>query len=156
MFPIIFVAALVWPQAIPWRAVGRAEAERDIAAGTMKLKIYGYMAGFRDVDRVARVNLRDQLGLELEAVNQCLIDRELAERADGYNDRIQQEVEARHGVGAIEQVWVEAWRETHPELVAYDWMLKVVVGAILVGLVTYRRVLFPARAPTSAGPRCPA
>ncbi|QDU20546.1 hypothetical protein [Urbifossiella limnaea] len=144
MFPVILVAALVWPQAIPWRAVGRAEAERDIALGTMKLKIYGHMAGLREVDEVAGRNLRAQLGLELRAVDQCLVPSYLVELTDGYNDRIQEEVEARHGIGAIDEVWANSVRESQPELVAHDWLLRVVTGVGLVILFAFRRVLLPA------------
>ncbi|HEX4607545.1 MAG TPA: hypothetical protein VH092_05000 [Urbifossiella sp.] len=158
MLHVLTVTFFLWPPAFPWREVGRAFAERDIAAGTMRWKIYGHLAGIQDADRVAEVRLRNRFGLEVEVVAQCVLTYELKHLSDGYNDRIQQEVEARHGAGVIADVWAESWQEIRPGMVARDWLLKVVVGAGVVVLLVAcrRRLMSRVRARRRASPEGPA
>ena len=122
----LLIVAWVLSALVPtlvWRAEGRTDAERDIANGSMKWKIYGHFAGLTDTDQLANEQLRKRLGVELEAVAQCVVTSELVERTKGYNGRIQEEVERRHGAGAIEQVWEEAAQNSRGLVVAKGWSL---------------------------------
>lgn len=145
MFPLIAVEALsiLFP-ALVWQANGRAEAERDIANGTMKWKVYGHMAGLTDTDELARAQLRKRFGIELEAVAQCIVTHEQMERTEGYNNRIHEEVERRHGAGAIARVWEEAFRNSRSIIVVKSPSPWMGVGIAIVftagGLWASRRV----------------
>lgn len=84
-----------------WRAEGRAEAERNLAAGKLGLKTYGLPAPwswkYRDI-------AREKLGVEFNAVAGCVVDDELVERAAGYNEPMQREIDRRHGPGALQKL----------------------------------------------------
>jgi hypothetical protein len=90
---------------------GRAEAERDIESGTMKWKIWGHMAGGLS-HRAAGAKLRERFGVELEVIGLCCVTQEQVKRAEAYNERIRQEVEHKHGAGAINRVWEEARQQS--------------------------------------------
>src|SRR5262245_13247714 len=90
------------------RVEGRQEAERDIAAGTMKLKIYGYRAGL-DWGHDAYVRrMRKRLDVEVVVVAQCTLTSWEHGLWDGYNQRIREELERRHGSEILSQVREEA------------------------------------------------
>ena len=139
MFPILasFIVTLTPPLA--WQAQGRAEAEQDIAASAMKWRIYGYMAGLTPADRVAKSKLRERFDVELKAVAQCVVTHELVERAEGYNARIREEIESKHGVNAMERALKEAWEESQPRAVAVRWLTRLTL--VLGGVWFCRRVL---------------
>src|SRR5262245_15204748 len=143
MILVIITSILAAFPPLVWMAEGRAEAERDIASATMKWKIYGRMAGLRATDDAARVKLRERFGIELIAVAQCVVTDELVQGAEGYNDRIREEVEREHGAGAIDQVWKEARQESRFENVALGWLWKFFVVA--GGLWVCRRILMRVR-----------
>jgi hypothetical protein len=139
MFPLFFTAIVSAVHPAVWRAEGRAEAERDIATGTMKWKVHGHMAGFSLRDEAARVKLRRRFGIELEAVAQCVVTTELVERSAGYNERIREEVERAHGAGAVSEVWKEAREDARPVNVAKRWALNA-AGAF-AGVFLLRRIV---------------
>ena len=146
MIGLIVVANLASLPCLVWKAEGRAEAERDIASDAMKWKIYGHMAGLRAIDTAAGVQLRERFGVELTAVAQCVVTHELVGRAEGYNERIREEVGRRHGADAIDRVWEEAYQETRPVNVAGAWLLRLSAAAGgLSGLWVCRRLLMRGR-----------
>jgi hypothetical protein len=101
---------------VGWRAAGRQEAEWDIAAGRMKVRTYGYMAGIGpEADRLRR-RLRNRYGLELEAVAQCVVSEELVERVRGYNGRIREQVARTFGDDAAREAFGDPGEREWPEL----------------------------------------
>ncbi|MCE9560834.1 MAG: hypothetical protein K8U57_02145 [Planctomycetes bacterium] len=139
MLSFVFTLFLSVMPSLLWQTEGRTEAERDIIAGTMKWKIYGYSAGLTTRDKVAKEKMQDRFGVELEAVAQCEVTDELIEHATGYNERIREEVEGRHGVNAIRQVWREAHQESRPAYIAVRWASKFCLVA--AGLWVCRRIV---------------
>jgi hypothetical protein len=103
-------------QAVRWRAEGRQEAEQDIAAGQMKFQIYGYMAGISERDKAFTRLMRERFDVSVEAVAQCIVTDELVERAKGYNNRIEEELNSKFGPGARERTWADSakWYQLPP------------------------------------------
>lgn len=151
MIAVCFLSAVLPP--LLWEAEGRAEAERDIAAGTMKLKIYGHFAGLTATDAIAREKLRERFGIELVAVAQCVVSAEQVANAEAYNDRIREEVEGTHSArairkvwddgedthsgGVIDQIWVEADQEARSQEATGELLLwSAVVAVAMVGIGT--------------------
>jgi hypothetical protein len=88
---------------------GEAEAERDIKAGTLKRKEYGYPPRWAGLWSDL---MKERLGVELELVGDCVVTDEVRANAKGYNRRMNQEIERRFGPGAVEALFQEA-REKH-------------------------------------------
>jgi len=86
---------------------GRSDAERDIAAGVLRLKTYGL---YRPVPwRVEYERLmKERLRVELEPVPGCDVDDHLRRSAEGYNRRMEQEISKRFGSGAHDAILTEA------------------------------------------------
>ena len=124
-------------QPLAWQAEGRTEAERDIAAGAMKWKIYGHMAGLTTGDIAFARLMRERYGVEVEAVAQCVVTDELVHRAEGYNARISDELDAKFGSDAVKRLRDDsaAWREQPPGRHGLRAL------AVLGGLVVLRRLL---------------
>ncbi|HHH30102.1 MAG TPA: hypothetical protein ENK57_17400 [Polyangiaceae bacterium] len=76
---------------------GRADAERDLAAGRWRLLTYGYPAASRSLYREAL--LRD--GIELEAVAGCVVTKELMEHVRGYNEVMEAAIARLLGPGYL-------------------------------------------------------
>jgi hypothetical protein len=93
-------------------AKGEAEAERDIAAGTLKIKTYGLPVPWRPK---AGQLLEDQLGVRLETVAGCVVTDELTENVRGYNSRMKREIAARFGPNAVDEIFKEAEEEYQRE-----------------------------------------
>jgi hypothetical protein len=91
-----------------WRAEGRAEAEQDLSAGKLRLKVYGLPAPW---SRKYHESARKQRGVELVGVAGCLVSQELEERVAGYNEPMQQEIDRRFGPGALEELAATARAE---------------------------------------------
>jgi hypothetical protein len=84
---------------------GEAEAERDITAGTLKLKEMGYLAPWADV----WIDLmKERLGIEVEVVAGCVVTEELLANVKGYNRRMNQEIERQFGAGVVKALVQEA------------------------------------------------
>ena len=65
--------------------VGAAEAERDIAAGVLRLKTYGLPAHwFSDYQNL----IKSRLGVEIKPVAGCLVTENLTKNVGGYNRRM--------------------------------------------------------------------
>ena len=88
-------------QKAKWRSEGRSEAEKDLAAGQLRLKIYGLPFPW---DRKYREMAWERLGVELDFVAGCIVDDELVERVAGYNEPMQREIDRRHGPGAMDKL----------------------------------------------------
>jgi len=138
MIPFITVSLLI-PLLSPlvWQAEGRAEAEQDIAAGAMKWKIYGYMAGLTQEDIAFTCLMRERYGVDVEAVAQCCVTTELVERVAGYNARINDELDAKFGPNAIERASADAAKGHEQQPGRYGLLALVVLSG---GSVLWRRV----------------
>ena len=89
-------------------ANGEAEAERDIAAGTLKIRTYGLPAPW--CPKAGKL-LQDRLGVRLEAVAGCVVTDELTENVRGYNSRMKREIAARFGPNAVDDIFKQAEEE---------------------------------------------
>ena len=90
---------------VKWRSEGRAQAERDIAADKLCLKTYGKLVHWFPH---LRTMAKERYGIDFEVVAGCVIDEELKERTEGYNEPVRQEINRRFGKGILEQLTEEA------------------------------------------------
>ena len=79
-----------------WREQGRRDAERDIAAGTMKLKCYGLLIGHEEAFETSARQLRERFGVEVVYIGDGFFSEPL-DYAKSYNERIEEELDHRHG-----------------------------------------------------------
>jgi hypothetical protein len=86
---------------------GAAEAERDISAGTLRLKTYGLPAPWFGTYSSL---MKTRLGVELQGVAGCDVDEGLRRSVNGYNARMETEIAKRLGTGAHEAIVDEARR----------------------------------------------
>jgi hypothetical protein len=79
---------------------GKAAAERDIAVGTLRLKLYGKPSdhAFAKADL-----LKERLGVELELMG-CVITDEESNNSDEYNEVMTQEIARRFGPNALQEI----------------------------------------------------
>lgn len=82
-------------------SAGFAEAERDIAAGTLRIKTYG-LPGPSFVESIALMQSR--LGVEVKPVAGCLVDDALRENVTGYNRRMMAEIARKFGPDAMAKI----------------------------------------------------
>jgi len=95
---------LIWVIRGPEEA-GAAEAERDIAAGVLRLKSYGLPAHwFGDYARL----MQSRLGVEIKPVAGCVVTTSLVRNVQGYNKRMTEEIIRRFGPGAQDKIITEA------------------------------------------------
>jgi hypothetical protein len=115
ILPLMFAAALLVVSGCSSPAAeGEAEAERDIAAGTLKLKTYGYP--FRWIDRYAQLHW-ERLGVKREVVAGCVVTKNLVENTRGYNQRVKREIASRFGPTALDDISKQAeeeYKRDHP------------------------------------------
>lgn len=138
--PILSEDTLKEVLAVHWRAAGRQEAERDIAAGQMKFQIYGYMAGISERDKALTRLMRERFDVSVEAVAQCVVTDELMERAKGYNDRIEEEVNSKFGPDALRQAWADSATWYHLPLGRLGLRVVLVFTASVLLLRLRRRL----------------
>jgi hypothetical protein len=101
------VAALAlasWGCSSP-EAAGAADAERDIAAGVLRLKTYGLPSPW--FFEYAEL-MEARLGVEIQGVAGCDVDDGLRRRVAGYNRRVEREIRERFGPAAQETIEAEA------------------------------------------------
>ena len=94
---------------------GKREAERDLANGYLRYRIYG-MPEEWDGPNLFAEHLLDDYGVELVRVADCIVSRQLENRTSGYNDVMLPVIEERYGKGIIERVHKQAaeeWERTH-------------------------------------------
>jgi hypothetical protein len=105
---VILVATLLIGCGDPkttWRSEGRKQAKSDIAAGKLCLKTYGLPPEWTwKYESMAK----EKYGVEFDAVAGCVVNDELMERTDGYNELMLQEIKRRFGPNALEKLAEEA------------------------------------------------
>jgi hypothetical protein len=97
-----------------WRAEGRDEAERDIAAGSLCLKSYGLPAPWRSKYHAMA---KAKYGVEFDIVADCVVAEELLERVRGYNEAMNREISRRFGTDALDKLAEVArteYEQEHP------------------------------------------
>jgi hypothetical protein len=99
--------ALIAPGCSGPESAGGAEAERDIAAGVLRLKTYGLPAPW--YARYAGL-MRQRLGVELRGVAGCDVDDGLRRKVEGYNRRMEVEIARRFGPAAHDAILSESQR----------------------------------------------
>lgn len=82
-------------------ARGQAEAERDIAAGKLCVRGFGFPVpwAYRSAELA-----KAQLGVECEAVAGCNVSNTLIDRTKGYNDRMLREIDHQFGPDALDRL----------------------------------------------------
>ncbi len=87
-------------------AYGRASAERDIAAGLLKLKVYGPPPPpwYQEYIRL----LHDRYGIQLVGVAGCIVSKSLTKEVAGYNDKMHYEIYTRFDGDVLESAAREA------------------------------------------------
>lgn len=85
-----------------WSEEGRREAERDIAAGHLELRWYGYMVGTSDDDKQRMLLLRERFGIEVVVVGGCVVDDDTY-RSRAYNARMKEEFDRLFGKGVVHE-----------------------------------------------------
>src|SRR5437588_419426 len=97
---------------LPAFADGRVEAEKDIADGKLGYRGFGKLVAWWEE---AAAVLRERYGLTCQVVGHCLTSSEVAAKAIGYNERMQQELNSRFGADVLAAVFrdVERKRKKH-------------------------------------------
>jgi hypothetical protein len=101
-------ALLAWMIKGPEEA-GAAEAERDIAAGVLRLKTYGLPAHWYDDYQKM---MKSRLGVEIKPVAACVVTSTLTRNVGGYNRRMEEEITRRFGAAAHDQIVAQAQNGT--------------------------------------------
>ncbi len=94
----------IWKYYRAWWA-GRADAQRDIAAGILAREVYGFgAAGGGPLVDV----LRERYHIETRPVAGCVVNENILGHAAGYNRTSQREVDRRFGRGSIAKTEAES------------------------------------------------
>lgn len=75
--------------------VGRAEAQKDVAAGILAIEEYGFGAG------TAAKILRERYNIEVRAVAGCVVNEKILGHAAGYNKVSEAEIDRRVGLNRV-------------------------------------------------------
>ena len=87
---------------------GKIEAHLDLVRGQYNIRVYGLPnIGIVEYKEI----LSKEYGVELVAVADCIVSREIQEEARGYNEVSEAAIEKRHGTGVLESVWQRAQAE---------------------------------------------
>jgi len=98
-------STLARARALPFAAAGIREANRDIRANHLAIKMYGLPSPSRPL--FTRL-LHERYGIELRTVAGCLVsDHELA-GWNAYNSVMEAEITRRFGADAIQKTFTEA------------------------------------------------
>ena len=89
-------------------AAGRAEAEDDIAAGRLCVREYGKVVPWWPD---AAALLKSEYGVDFVVVGGCITMRDVASKADGYNQRMMEEVQSRYGRDVVEATFRQVERK---------------------------------------------
>jgi hypothetical protein len=104
--PVLFL--IFWGCSGPEQA-GIAEAERDIAAGTLRLKYHGLLPHWHDTYCDL---MRQRLGVSMQAVAGCDDNADLRQQVQAYNDRMEREISTRFGPSAHQSIIAEAQKHS--------------------------------------------
>ncbi|MBL8820763.1 MAG: hypothetical protein JNL58_32375 [Planctomyces sp.] len=89
-------------------ARGQADADADIQAGILGQRAYGKLAPWwEDAARLLKV----RYGIKSEIVGSCITEMAVAAAADGYNERMAEEVLVRFGSDVVAATWREVERK---------------------------------------------
>ena len=92
------------------RRQGERAAERDIAAGVLRVRVAGYPADVESFRRCAQY-LAETYSIHVEHVGCCLVDDDFT---DGFNARAEQAIVRRFGRN-IDYIYEEAARSVATE-----------------------------------------
>jgi hypothetical protein len=95
----------MWEYYGGWRA-GRAQAQRDAAAGIMAIEEYGFGAGTGFSVRI----LRDRYHIEERPIAQCIVNGKILGHAAGYNEISKREIDRRVGLERVAAARAEGAR----------------------------------------------
>lgn len=109
---VSLLAALLLTSCSAWhelraRHEGRMEAERDIAAGDLRLRTYGLPMSW---DETLAKLLAERIGVEIDLVAGCLVTPELLAETTAYNETVEAEIARRFGAGTLKSIEKEAIR----------------------------------------------
>jgi hypothetical protein len=80
---------------------GKAEAQRDIQSGTVKVKTYGLAGSW--ITTYGRL-LKDRHGINLDTVAGCCVTHELVDEVRGYNEISEAFIVKAHGTNFLSSV----------------------------------------------------
>lgn len=83
---------------------GTETAEKDIAAGVLRLKGYGLVTWRAEYARL----LYEEHRIECQIVADCIVTWELVQHVDGYNKRMKEEIASRFGEYYLEDAAARA------------------------------------------------
>ena len=84
---------------------GRREARRDLDRGHRELRVYGVMW---PQDHEYALLLRESADTRFNRIAGCAIIAEARERADGYNEVMETDIERVHGKGYLDRLMEQA------------------------------------------------
>jgi hypothetical protein len=93
----------------PAFAEGRAAAEAEIPAGQIGYRICGKVVW--SVCDEATMVLQDRFGIKLQVYGFCITPIDMAAKAEGYNERMKEEISAHFGHDVIGAVFREIERK---------------------------------------------
>ena len=88
---------------------GKAEAERDLASGHLRLQLYGRFPEPWDLEYERLC--QERLGVQLEFLGDVITSHDLAGHADGYNEVVYRHLKAKHGTDVFERIEAAAIAE---------------------------------------------
>ena len=81
---------------------------RDIKAGSLRLKTWGYPAPWRHV----WIDLmKERLGVDVDVVAGCTVTDELRGQYLGYNECMMREIDRKFGAGTVDALAQEAEKQ---------------------------------------------
>lgn len=95
-------------RASPDFARGRQEAEADIQSGIVGQRAYGKLVAWWE-DTAWLLKVRYDIAFQI--VGACLTDTAIAAAAEGYNERMAEEIQARFGSDVVAATWREVERK---------------------------------------------
>lgn len=95
----------VWSYVSSYRA-GRAEAEKDVAAGRLAVEVYGFGAGGGHYTRL----VKDRYQIDIRPVADCFVNERIAGHAAGYNSVSEPEIERRVSRASLDAAQEEGAR----------------------------------------------
>lgn len=85
--------------------MGKYSAHRDLAAGVLRLEVYGEYSPWEDEEAGI---LKTRYGIERKWVAGCILSDSVLAHADGYNTPMLREIDRRFGEGVTEKIYREA------------------------------------------------
>lgn len=109
---VLVCVALTGCTASP-RKLGRADAKRDLAKGTLAQETYGlptiYQGEYFKL-------LAEKYPIEMRPVAGCLVDDKIVGHAAGYNEIMDREIEHRFGTNILDKAFADAKKHYKEQL----------------------------------------